>query len=520
MAASRYECPRCQTVFVKDSGDAAFVECPSCGALALPAGDATEGALERALSGPQPGPQHGQNGLPGGYPPMTPGLPSTEAEQPALGSGPDPMASSPGSNPAATAEAGGIFAGLLDSEPGAGIAIPPAALGGDDGGAAAAPEPPSGGGGFGPELDFNFGTDVDLDLPSFPAPPTPGAGVAAPARAGDPFRASTSPPVSTLPPDALAALAEDAEAGPTDAKPAQWSGLSEEAFGDLEKAFDEMALKPAPPPPRGGLSADEERFLRGDSGAGRPPPLRRVDGEVSGKHARPPPPPRRAGPAKEKRPRPTHFQISAEARTLAFVPLRFEEVSGATVRPRLDRRDVPSGPPVEITDPATGVPQRPAPRPGVPVEATDVVRAPRDRPAKKPVPSAWKGLSFGRVAALVILFSIIGGGVGALTAPKPKAAATARARAELRFADGNRFYDAGRFDDALGAFRGALSIDPTFALAHRAKGASLAKLQRWDEAAEAYEEYLKLEPEAVDVTDVKAALVRRGPPPKPGGSDP
>src|SRR5689334_22733521 len=54
MAASRFECPRCQTVFVKDiAGDAAFVECPSCGALALPAGDATDGAFSAALSGPQ-----------------------------------------------------------------------------------------------------------------------------------------------------------------------------------------------------------------------------------------------------------------------------------------------------------------------------------------------------------------------------------------------------------------------------------------------------------------------------------
>ena len=50
--ASRFECPRCQTVFVKEvEGDAAFVECPSCGALALPAGDATEGMLSRSISG-------------------------------------------------------------------------------------------------------------------------------------------------------------------------------------------------------------------------------------------------------------------------------------------------------------------------------------------------------------------------------------------------------------------------------------------------------------------------------------
>jgi tetratricopeptide (TPR) repeat protein len=149
------------------------------------------------------------------------------------------------------------------------------------------------------------------------------------------------------------------------------------------------------------------------------------------------------------------------------------------------------------------------------VEATDVVRADREQP-RKTVPSAFAGLTFGRAAALVLVAALLGGAGGAYLAPKAKTAATSRARAELRFADGNRFYDAGRYDDALGAFRGALSIDPTFALAHRAKGAALAKLSRFDEAAEAYDEYLKLEQNAVDSTDVKAAIQRRrGPDAKP-----
>src|SRR5690349_17158043 len=65
MPASRFECPRCQTMFMKDTGgEAAFVECPSCGALALPAGDHSDDALSRALSGPQNVPAHlQQSGL-------------------------------------------------------------------------------------------------------------------------------------------------------------------------------------------------------------------------------------------------------------------------------------------------------------------------------------------------------------------------------------------------------------------------------------------------------------------------
>ena len=84
MAASRFECPRCQTVFVKDIGDAAFVECPSCGALALPAGDATEGDLSRAVSG-----SHSQPSRP--QPVQT----ESEPSQPSA-----PAVSDPGSAPA------------------------------------------------------------------------------------------------------------------------------------------------------------------------------------------------------------------------------------------------------------------------------------------------------------------------------------------------------------------------------------------------------------------------------------
>ena len=91
-----------------------------------------------------------------------------------------------------------------------------------------------------------------------------------------------------------------------------------------------------------------------------------------------------------------------------------------------------------------------------------------------------------------------------------KAVVTARARAELRMAEGNRRYDAGRYDDALASYREALRTDPTLALAHRAKAASLAKLTRFDEAASAYDEYLKADPKAADIEDVKNALTEKG----------
>jgi tetratricopeptide (TPR) repeat protein len=122
------------------------------------------------------------------------------------------------------------------------------------------------------------------------------------------------------------------------------------------------------------------------------------------------------------------------------------------------------------------------------------------------------------VLGLILLALAGGGALGAfIIAPQPKPASTPRARAELKLASGNRFYDQGRFDDALGEFRAALTIDPTFSLALRAKGTALAKLQRFDEAQVAYTEYLRLEPGALDAADVKAAIDRRGPPPATGG---
>lgn len=536
MSASRFECPRCQTVFVKDiGGDAAFVECPSCGALALPAGDATEGDLSRALSGPQNAPN-----------PRS--LASTEAEQPPAPS--DPAAPAPG-----------LFSALLEdahSGPGSGsgdgVALPmgapakPMAI-------PAAAQTPLGptitGSAKAPELDFNLG-DLDLD---FPAPPATSPGRPNPlnptsGRGGEmssPF-SSQGPAVNALPPDALAALAADADAGPTNQQAPFSNTLSEEAFGDLEKAFDEMALRPQTAAPRGALSPDEQRFLRGeDSGAGsrsgsgagsagarRPPPLKKADGE---ERTAPPLPPgasgrRQAPPLKnqKKEKRPTHFELTAEAKKLAFLPINGERAEGSAsaARPRMAMTSSVAVPRVERIDRTAATTQaRSSARDGAASasEDTDFVRTDKKR-ERKTVPSVFHGLSVLRAAAIVIVTAILGGVGGAFTAPPPKIPNTPRARAELKFGEGNQYYDAGRYDDALGAFRGATSIDSTFALAHRAKGAALAKLNRHDEAAQAYEEYLKLETNALDWADVEAAIARREgrpprkpePPPAPTGA--
>ena len=530
MAASRFECPRCQTVFVKDIGDAAFVECPSCGALALPASDATEGDLRRAVSGSHPQPIHD--------------LPTQlERSQPSA-----PSVSDPGAAPAGQ----GIFSALLEDS-GQRIEIPPAALSPsldsptapagyelprtlersaernaepnaepttDPGRAASAASPAN--------ADLNVDWNKDLGDFDFPALPQ---------RADSNSDGPTSPfstpvpPMQQLPREALDALARltrrdssgegaavssgegaavsSGEGDPTlDKKPdAPWSALSDEAFGDLERAFDDLALKP--PVRRPGLSKDDERLLRGGAPArsgGKPPPMRKKapEGEVTGKVAPPMPGSKKGG--KSGRARPTHFELSDEARRAAFVPLVVP-----SSRAKLDH-----GPALDSDGGEAPLAESRATASSS-AEETDLVRERKERPPR-PVPSAWKGLSAPIVIGLMLLALAGGGALGAFViAPQPKPASTPRARAELKLANGNRFYDQGRFDDALGEFRAALTIDPTYSVAHRAKGTALAKLQRFDEAQVSYTEYLRLEPGALDATDVKAAIDRRGPPPTPDG---
>ncbi len=500
MAASRFECPRCQTVFVKDIGDAAFVECPSCGALALPAGDATEGMLGRAVSGSHPNP----------VALSTPSMPSEPSA---------PAVSDPGQ-----ASAAGIFSALLEDSAQR-IELPPAALSpsidsptaptGYELPRTAEPRPEPG---AAAPAATDAGLDVDWnkDLGDFEFPALPHR-AAGPGTDGPTSPFSTPvPPMQQLPREARDALArvtatgsgegeavQSGEGDPTapGGKEAPWSALSDEAFGDLERAFDDLALKP-PARKGGGLSPDEQRMLRGAPpvrGKGKPPPMRKRSGdEVSGRMSAPPPP-RKGGTS--GRQRPTHFELSDETRRAAFLPLTTE---GRT-RPHLDHGPALSAEPAESVAVGSRATASSSP------EETDLVRERKER-APRPVPSMWKGLSAPVIIGLILLAITGGGAVGAfVVAPQPKPPSTPRARAELKLANGNHFYEQGRFDDALGEFRAALTIDPTYSIAHRAKGTALAKLQRFDEAQTAYSEYLRLEPGALDATDVKAAIDRRGP---------
>lgn len=525
----RFECPRCQTVFTRDRGeDDAFVECPSCGALAMSAGEATgadSNALARTLSS-----THDISGLNPAVIAQRAADDSDDAsvrtERPSLET--SPLGDSvDDSGDGEGVGGGGIFAGLLGPDgPGGDVD--------DASGLSLGRSTPATGAGpaltrgpVAPVAPTNRHESLDLglsdELGDFELPSTAPANKALspaqksprPNRRGDADRPRPAP----LPPP-----------------PEVAASLSDDAMGALEAAFDTMAARPMEEK-RDGLTDDERRFLENVAGAGPPPPAPR------GAANKPPPrPPERPGvpraapPPRKKRPPPTALTLSAEAKAAAFIPLRraAPPAPAPSLVARNDSAQQFSTDP-EVTAPGHDAPPpRPAatatrPKPAAAAEAAVVDSTPKRVVRERP--TVMGGLSKMALAAAVLVGLIGGGAVGAATAPQSAKRNDGRARAELALADGNHYYDAGRFDDAVGRYKNAINNDRTYAPAHRAKGAALAKLaqlsqqaqqgaqaqSQWDEAAAAYREYLVLEPSAIDAADIKEALSRRGLSPVAGG---
>jgi tetratricopeptide (TPR) repeat protein len=227
--------------------------------------------------------------------------------------------------------------------------------------------------------------------------------------------------------------------------------------------------------------------------------------------------------------------LSPEARAAAFLPLKIDGAAasvGAAARPAAAATARIAGNPREPAAVDAGGRERAragAARRSARLRELGIVRPPRLPP--RPKPTVLGGLSGRFIAGVVLVALVVGAGAGVMLASRDRARnpapMTARTRAESQLVDGNRAYDAAvqlaargdaasaqaaqaRFGDAVGYYKAAINIDRTFALAHRAKGAALAKQQRWDEAAAAYRDYLDIERDAVDAADVRESLARRG----------
>ncbi|MDP2340562.1 MAG: tetratricopeptide repeat protein [Deltaproteobacteria bacterium] len=507
---ARFECPRCQTVFTREKGDDdAFVECPSCGALAMSVGDATgvdSDALARALSSSHDAPTQ----LLGGA------LGSTEDPSSMASSESPPEPSAPVErNDPLQAGGAGIFSGLMDrpiaaSEPSA--EAPPVA---DE-----PPPPPPPAVASGKDVKISAPRDgidlgLDDDFKDFSLPSTsPGSAALSPQK-----KTPAKKPPKKPEPRAASSSSDDPD---PNASPVDRAALSEDAFGALEAAFDSMAAKPTGNiRGKDGLSDDDRRFLQGEK-VNESPPERATPRAAPPK--RPParpgqrPPPRNAAKRPVERERSRGIALSDEAREAAFLPLRpsaapplRRKSSGTPGRSEDEDEAPPPSSSAEHTAPQQAAPRK-QPKLVTPnVEPTDIVaKKGKAPPAVREKPSIMGGLPAIALTVAVFVGLVGGAATGALTAPVAVKRNDARGRAELQLAEGNKFYEEGRFDDALGKYKGAVNIDRTFALAHRAKGAALAKQQRWDEAADAYKEYLGLESAAIDAGDVKEALARRG----------
>lgn len=112
-------------------------------------------------------------------------------------------------------------------------------------------------------------------------------------------------------------------------------------------------------------------------------------------------------------------------------------------------------------------------------------------------------MSITRSAALCVVLAQL---------PRPAAAATPGddpilEAAKVHFLDGNRRYGAGDFSGALREFQVAQKLRPAPAFDFNI-ARCLERLQRWADAADAYERYLQAEPSATDRESVVALIAK------------
>lgn len=73
----------------------------------------------------------------------------------------------------------------------------------------------------------------------------------------------------------------------------------------------------------------------------------------------------------------------------------------------------------------------------------------------------------------------------------------------LRFGLGNALYAAGRFEEAAGAYREAVRLDPAYSAAHKQLGRALLKAERGPEAKTAFAEGLAVARSKGDLQTVR-----------------
>lgn len=492
MSVVRYECPRCQSVFVPVEAvtAGAYARCPTCTGLAVPApGVADESTMPLR---PAPPPDAGLGAVPatvldrpdpsGETRPAAPLFQSLleGREAPPPAPAPSPAPGEPAADPDAVMGAvqppgGGLFSSLLataadlelsgrrapivDRSPEGGVTLdmtrpvppPPADDAPIDMDARALPP--------GGAIPRNISMSIPLPPPSaldssevtlpaalVPAPvSTPGLPVLAPA-----------PPAPAPAPQPWDIANTGMVLGPAD-------GGSTGENRIPQGAAQVLAGLPAPPT---GMYLDQQTFSD-----------REFEAMLGGSFA------------------PSHAEPTDEH----VLPDSWV-VSNPGGPPPLKRaKDSPPGPPAP--------PLRP--KPAAPTGASLVAGlAPIPSVASLGKPPRLKdGISLVRVAALVVSAVLVGGLAGAALAPPPAKPPTAGPDGALhKLAQARRFMASGRNEEAVAVLQAALALDGRLAEAQRDLGVALARLERWEEAARAYEGYLEMAPRAPDAYQVDQTL--------------
>lgn len=112
-----------------------------------------------------------------------------------------------------------------------------------------------------------------------------------------------------------------------------------------------------------------------------------------------------------------------------------------------------------------------------------------------------------RLLALAAACVLLGFGVGFVQTEGPVDTRSPLVRdAESRLIEGNRAFAAGELERALGHYRSALALQPNYPEAVYARAVVLARQKRFEEAAQAYREYVDLAPDGLYANAVRKVL--------------
>lgn len=172
------------------------------------------------------------------------------------------------------------------------------------------------------------------------------------------------------------------------------------------------------------------------------------------------------------------------------------EVSSPGAPPPLRKHDGPPPPPPKKAPPSIGTQL--------------AALAPIPRVASLgPAPTLLDGVTPARVGLGVAAALLLGFLVGVARAPAPDPLpTTGTAGANVRLAEARKLLSRNQNAEAVGVLTAALTLDAKLAEAHRDLGVAYARQEKWEEAAQAYENYLELVPKAPDAAELGVTLKR------------